>query len=130
MINETFVAEGDDDDDDDSEEEEEEEVEKKDDVEEEEMLKDEETENADETAFQEKDSIREEKVSTGCWFSDPCITLCSQCFLYIIPGLVTTLNFDLIHFIGTIRKLCYSQCITCIVFVSSNRVIFQTVKHL
>lgn len=76
MINETFVAEGDDDDDS---EEEEEEVEKKD-GEEEEMLKDEETENDDETAIQEKDSIREEKVSTECWFSDPCITPCSQCF--------------------------------------------------
>ena len=32
------------------------------------MLKDEETENADETEIQEKDSIKDKKVSTGCWF--------------------------------------------------------------
>jgi len=32
------------------------------------MSKDKETENADETEIQEKDSMREEQVSTGCWF--------------------------------------------------------------
>jgi hypothetical protein len=31
------------------------------------MLKDEETEKANETEIQEKDSIREEKVSVICW---------------------------------------------------------------
>lgn len=30
------------------------------------MFKDKETESADETEIQEKDSMREEKVSTGC----------------------------------------------------------------
>jgi hypothetical protein len=32
------------------------------------MFEDKETENADETEIQEKDSIKEEKVSTGCLF--------------------------------------------------------------
>lgn len=32
------------------------------------MFKDKETENADETEIQEKESMREETVSTGCWF--------------------------------------------------------------
>jgi hypothetical protein len=32
------------------------------------MFKHKETENADETEIQENNSMREEKVSTGCWF--------------------------------------------------------------
>jgi hypothetical protein len=32
------------------------------------MLKDEESEKTNETEIQEKDSIREEKVSIVCWF--------------------------------------------------------------
>lgn len=56
-----IVSEGDDDDS-------EEEVEKKDDGEKGEMFEDKEVENADETEIQEKDTMRKEKVSTGCWF--------------------------------------------------------------
>jgi len=45
-----------------------EEDEKKDGGEKGEMFEDKETENADETEIQEKGSMREEKVSTGCSF--------------------------------------------------------------
>ena len=50
--------------------------------------------------------------------------------LCVIPGLFTTVNFELIHFSGLIWKLCGSQCTACTLFFSSNRVIFQTVKHI